>query len=142
MDKELILIRKVYLEAKRRCQSILHKQHNDYGGRGIEFRFNSFEDFYAELGPRPPTFQLDRINNNGNYEVGNVRWTSAHLNSNNTRIYKSNKSGVKGVTFKKKYNQWIARCQTYPDKKEVLLYCGKDFFEACCARLSWENHVR
>jgi hypothetical protein len=47
-----------------------------YGGRGIEFRFNDFQEFYAELGPRPEGMTLDRIHNDGHYEPGNVRWST------------------------------------------------------------------
>jgi len=139
MENEIRLIKKVYYEARRRCHNKNHKQWFDYGGRGIKFNFKSFEDFLNELGPRPFGYQLDRINNDSHYEIGNVRWASPSENSKNTRIYKSNTSGVKGVSFKKKYNQWVARVQEYPSKREVLLYVGKDFFEACCARLSWEG---
>lgn len=140
MDTELRKVKKVFLEAKRRCTNKNHKQFLDYGGRGIKFNFVSFDEFYKHLGPRPFGYQLDRINNDGHYEIGNVRWTTSHVNSINTRRCKNTFSGIKGVTFKKKYSQWVARIQTYPEKQEKQLYVGKDFFEACCARLSWELH--
>jgi hypothetical protein len=55
------------------------------GGRGIRFRFRSFEEFLEELGPRPSYTSLDRINNNGNYEPGNVRWSEAVEQTANRR---------------------------------------------------------
>ena len=63
--------------AKHRCTNPHNKQWKDYGGRGIKFLFTSFEQFIAELGPRPsPQHSLDRKNNDGNYEHGNVRWAT------------------------------------------------------------------
>jgi hypothetical protein len=71
-------------DAKYRCTNPKDKYWKDYGGRGIEFRFTSFEEFFAELGTRPtPAHSLDRIDNNGHYEPGNVRWaTKAEQNAN------------------------------------------------------------
>lgn len=48
---------------------------SDMAARGIEFRFESFDEFFAEVGRRPtPKHSLDRIKNNGHYEKGNVHW--------------------------------------------------------------------
>lgn len=67
-----------YYSAKNRCLNSDHPRWNDYGGRGIEFRFTSFEQFFTELGPRPsPDHSLDRMDNDGDYEPGNVHWATA-----------------------------------------------------------------
>lgn len=60
-----------------RC-SPTYRQYKDWGGRGItmcdEWR-QSFIAFFEHIGPRPsPEYTVDRINNDGNYEPGNVRW--------------------------------------------------------------------
>jgi|SRR5579859_591152 len=66
-----------YVAAKYRCTEPKCISWENYGGRGIQFRFASFEEFLAELGPKPgPEHSLDRIDNDGNYEVGNVRWAT------------------------------------------------------------------
>ena len=75
-----------YYGAKRRCTSPKSKSWKDYGGRGIKFLFESFEQFFAELGPRPEGKSLDRIKNNGNYEPGNVRWATKDEQNENKRI--------------------------------------------------------
>lgn len=59
-----------------------------YGARGIKFLFTSFEQFFAELGPRPEGMSLDRIENDGNYEVGNVRWATLEEQNSNRRYCK------------------------------------------------------
>jgi hypothetical protein len=45
--------------------------------KGVEFLFGSFEQFCAEIGPRPsPEHELKRIDVFGHYCAGNVRWTT------------------------------------------------------------------
>lgn len=78
--------RHVYQGAKSRCNNPKSPAYKNYGGRGIKFNFESFEEFFAELGERPtPKHQLDRIDNDGNYEAGNVRWATRQANMRNRR---------------------------------------------------------
>ena len=75
-----------YQSAKKRCQNKNGKDFNSYGGRGIEFKFNSFEEFVAEVGLKPsPNHSLDRINTDGNYERGNLRWATKSAQTRNRR---------------------------------------------------------
>jgi hypothetical protein len=75
-----------YLAAKYRCTNPNAHNYARYGGRGIKFRFESFEQFYRKLGDRPAGMTLDRINTDGHYEVGNVRWATKRTQSNNRAI--------------------------------------------------------
>lgn len=73
----------------RRCTNPRSKDWKDYGGRGItvapEWR-DSFDAFFAHIGPKPsPDLSLDRIEANGNYEPGNVRWATALVQRHNRR---------------------------------------------------------
>jgi hypothetical protein len=82
-------LKQTYNDARKRCENQNCPIYSYYGGRGIEFRFTSFEEFYEELGSKPdPTYSLDRIDNNGHYEVGNVRWASKSEQVANRRKFK------------------------------------------------------
>jgi len=77
---------KAYLSAKARCNNPNTIQYTDYGGRGIEFCFESYPEFLQELGRKPtPQHSLDRIDTNGHYEKGNVRWATIQEQRRNKR---------------------------------------------------------
>ncbi len=76
---------------KARCFNPDCGRYERYGGRGItmyEPWINDFERFKADVlanaGPRPKgRVCLDRIDNNGNYEPGNIRWVTIAENNRN-----------------------------------------------------------
>ena len=70
----------------QRCKNQKCKAYKNYGGRGIEVRLGSFEEFLAEVGLRPsPELSIDRINNDGHYEKGNLRWATRKQQCANSR---------------------------------------------------------
>jgi len=75
-----------FCSAYQRCNNPNDRGYKNYGGRGIKFLFTSFAQFYAEMGNRPsPAHSVDRINNDGNYEPGNLRWATRKEQNNNKR---------------------------------------------------------
>ena len=76
----------------KRCNNINNKAYKHYGARGIKVdkSFNKWENFKEYLintiGLRPSNkYSLDRINNDGNYEPDNIRWTTQSEQLKNRR---------------------------------------------------------
>ena len=59
-----------------RCNNPNAKNYNRYGGRGITYspEWESFSQFYADMGERPEGLTLDRIDNDRGYTAENCRW--------------------------------------------------------------------
>jgi hypothetical protein len=88
---------KIWVAMLDRAENPKHPQYNCYGGRGIKVcrSWHNFENFYSDMGPRPPEpvtnksrysyWSLDRINNDGDYEPDNCRWTDRKTNAQNRR---------------------------------------------------------
>lgn len=78
-----------YVCIKQRCYNPRTKNYKDYGGRGISLCAEWLHDypaFLAHVGRRPSSdHSLERINNNGNYEPGNVKWATQKEQMHNTR---------------------------------------------------------
>src|SRR5437879_3420126 len=74
---------------KTRCLNPNSKVYKHYGGRGIRIYdpwIDSFESFFAYVGRKPsPKHSLDRINGDGDYRPGNVRWATQREQTSHTR---------------------------------------------------------
>lgn len=78
-----------WVSMKARCSNPNVPGYHRYGGRGITVcpQWLTFQGFLADMGERPsPEHTLDRINNDGNYEPGNVRWATRKEQSRNRGI--------------------------------------------------------
>ena len=130
--KEKCCLYTVVHNAKNRCNNSSHSSYNVYGGRGITYdhTFNDYKTFWKHYGPIYEDAQkkypgqkltIDRIDTNGNYELGNIRFLPIKENSNNRRTnvlitYKdemltatqwSEKTGIPIDTIlSRKHNNW------------------------------------
>ena len=86
---------------KARCFHEANPAYRYYGGRGItmcDFWKESFRVFFQDMGPRPfLKAEIDRINNDGNYEPGNCRWVTRAENNRNSRNCKLTWDDVKEI---------------------------------------------
>lgn len=94
----------------RRCASEKHTHYKNYGGRGIkvcERWMNSFDNFYEDMQSTwEQGLQLDREDNNGNYEPTNCRWVTRSQNTKNRRNSSKIQSSVDYVFYEKNQEKW------------------------------------
>ncbi len=87
-------LRDVFSNMKKRCYDPNDRNYKYYGGRGIKVCFTSDEFVHYvvdDLQEDPIGLTIDRIDNDGNYERGNIRFVSQAVNNQNRRSYKKKK---------------------------------------------------
>jgi hypothetical protein len=80
---------RVWWDMLRRCKDPKEAGYKNYGGRGITVceEWHEFKSFYewANMNGYSPNLSIDRINNNGNYEPSNCKWSTRHEQCRNKR---------------------------------------------------------
>ena len=123
--------------AKQRCFNPNHPSYKNYGKRGItmcdEFA-NSFKAFYDEVGPRPTIGKwcIDRIDEDGNYEPGNLRWVSESHSNSNKRSRSS--CGEKNIRVDNRYEKVRYRVEMTVEGKRYRFGSFDTIEEAVKAR--------
>ena len=89
-------LREVYRGLNRRCNEPSNDSYKRYGGRGIKNNFKHFDEFLAHIIldleitelKQIKELQIDRIDNDGHYEPGNIRFVTAKVNCNNRNTFR------------------------------------------------------
>jgi len=109
-------IYRIYDNMKRRCRDKNNKSFKDYGGRGItvcdywldrEKGFINFYNWSMENGYND-SLTIDRVDNDGNYEPNNCKWTTIKEQARNKR------SNSRATVNGKYYNTLIELSEDYP----------------------------
>ncbi len=73
---------------KQRCLNPKNPAYKNYGGRGITIcdRWLMFQPFFDDMGHKPSVgYSIERLDNNGNYELSNCKWATAQEQASNSR---------------------------------------------------------
>jgi len=129
---------KAWQSIKERCYTKHHKSYDSYGGRGIKLAdywivdVVNFCDYITQLPDYDkPGYSLDRINNNGDYEEGNLRWASRRTQSLNRRT----KNTSNHHNIYPNDNNWTVRF--WMNKGKVNLGTYKTISQAIIVRNSY-----
>lgn len=73
-----------------RCRNKTNPSFKNYGARGISVSWESFEDFWSDMGQLyKEGLTIERIDNNAGYSKVNCKWASPKENQQNKRTTKS-----------------------------------------------------
>ena len=105
------------------------KVFHHYGGRGIKVcdHWHKFENFFADVGmPPKDQTELDRIDNDGNYEPSNVRWANAMVQVRNQRKRRGCSSQYRGVTYWAARKKWVVGIKIGPRRRYLGIFADEE----------------
>ncbi len=129
----------LYNDMMGRCHNLNHASYDSYGARGISVYENwrgNIEEFIKHIRSLPDCgkkgYSLDREDNDGNYEPGNLKWSTKHAQSANRTFLKRNKTGIIGVHFNKARRKYYSAIMVNGKAYNLGQYKSK--YEALMAR--------
>lgn len=124
---------------KARCNNLNSDKARYYSELDIKVcaEWYWFENFLADMGERPAGTTLERRNSSKHYCKDNCCWATGIEQAKVKAPRCNNITKINGVSWLTGHN--ICRARASYAGKKYILYQGPDFFEACCARKSWEN---
>jgi len=126
----------VWADMVGRCTNPNHRSFYNYGGRGISVsaEWRDPKTFMADMGPRPAGYTLERQNNELGYSRENCCWADRQTQNLNKRVYRTNKTGVRGLEVRSDGSGFRVRLRR--GGRIVFDATLHDFFEACCTAIS------
>ncbi len=113
---------------RQRCQNANSHKYPSYGGRGITIceRWQGFENFYEDMGPKPEPdengrYSIERMDNSKGYEPTNCIWASNKTQSRNRRTTKRYCFNGKSLTI----SEWSEETGINPSTLESRVRSGR-----------------
>ena len=102
-----------------------NNSYHNYGGRGIKMdarwdikQGGSFENFLEDMGERPSSnHTFERVDVNGHYTKDNCVWETWGTQARNKRTPKVNRTGVRGVSWRKDTLKWYMEFRSRNGKR-------------------------
>ena len=153
-------IHQTWSRIKQRCTDLNFTGYEYYGGRGItvcdEWKgdFLAFYNYVSKLEHfGEEGYSLDRINVNGNYEPGNVRWATAKEQARNKRTTifveyngeiislqeAAERSGIGYITMKSRWANGLRGAELFKPRREhlpTINYNGQEMTLKDAAKIS------
>jgi len=141
-----------------RCYDVNNPRYKDYGGRGItickkwlEPQGIGFMNFYEDIGPKPSKrHSLDRKDNEGNYEPGNVKWSTPKQQARNTRMSTQTKNKAEHKYQRSRLMSFLNKLvsekvfpQLFEENFGISVSGFKQYIESKFQPgMTWKNHGR
>ena len=133
----------LWFDIKQRCYNPNNQDYGRYGGRGIQMYepwINDFTGFYIwirdNLGLRPsPKHSMDRINNDGNYEPGNLRWALQYQQVHNSSGKVFTEEDI--VNVRKRFSERTTTVREFVEKIIEEYNCSKTTVYDIIYNMTW-----
>jgi len=129
----------IWFAMKQRCLNPKSENYYLYGGRGISFckKWIDFSGFWEEMKEGySDDLNLDRIDNNFNYEKNNCKWSNLSEQAYNQRKNKKNSTGKTGVFYDKTHDKFKVK---FNKQNEVITKYFEYLIDAIFYRMQLEQ---